>query len=284
MKGKTNRSGKLWGFIQASLVLFLLFSAISVSFGQKSSVQIFAHRGGGGEFDQNTLSAFEGSYAAGIRAFETDIRLTKDHHLVIFHDANLKRLGAQGRIEDKTLSEIRSLRTKEGHQIPTLEELLVFFNSKQGLTIEFELKTTNPRYNQDVLERYTEKVYKMVYANKPASSDYMFTSFDTRPLKYLKRKHPLAPLLLINNEGLSQAVLDRAKALGINRIGCRLDGTTKLAVENAKKQGFILSLGPTPTINDFLLGVALGADYVVPDLPVTMYNWVKKHGFWITLK
>ncbi|NLF86295.1 MAG: glycerophosphodiester phosphodiesterase, partial [Lentisphaerae bacterium] len=50
--------------------------------------QIHAHRGGRSEFDENTLSAFQASYAAGLRGFETDVRMCKDGALVIMHDAS----------------------------------------------------------------------------------------------------------------------------------------------------------------------------------------------------
>ena len=52
----------------------------------------FAHRGGSYDFCENTLDAFNKSINLGYNHIETDVRHTKDNKLVIFHDADLKRL------------------------------------------------------------------------------------------------------------------------------------------------------------------------------------------------
>ena len=50
---------------------------------QEQEIRLFSHRGGRMEHDENTLSAFQASYDAGYRGFETDIRMTRDGALVI---------------------------------------------------------------------------------------------------------------------------------------------------------------------------------------------------------
>ena len=59
---------------------------------QEQEIRLFSHRGGRMEHDENTLSAFQASYDAGYRGFETDIRMTRDGELVISHDETLARL------------------------------------------------------------------------------------------------------------------------------------------------------------------------------------------------
>ena len=58
---------------------------------QEQEIRLFSHRGGRMEHDENTLSAFQASYDAGYRGFETDIRMTRDGALVITHDSSLER-------------------------------------------------------------------------------------------------------------------------------------------------------------------------------------------------
>jgi glycerophosphoryl diester phosphodiesterase len=269
------------------MTICILLTGSSVVYAQKArdSVKVFAHRGGKAEFDENTVAAFEAVYQKGLRGYETDIRLTKDNQLVIFHDADLKRIfGREGSIEQMTLKELKALRTEKGNTIPTLDEALKFFNSKPGLYVEFEMKTQHPEYEQAVIEKYVDAIHAKVFANKPSTSDYLLTSFDKRPLKYAKSKYPAVPMLFIKGEGLSQSVLDEAKALGINRVGCRIEGTTKTMVDRAKEQGFIVSLWPGLSVDGFLLGVALGSDYLCTDVPVAVYEWAKKNAPWIYLK
>jgi len=86
-----------------------------------------AHRGGAGLAPENTIAAFERSYALGLRFLETDVRLTADRVAVAFHDAHLARTtGVRGRIGDLTWRQLRPLRVA-GEPVPRLEELLEAF-------------------------------------------------------------------------------------------------------------------------------------------------------------
>jgi glycerophosphoryl diester phosphodiesterase len=81
-----------------------------------------AHRGGAGLGVENTLDAFERSFALGVRHLETDVRVISDGTCVAFHDTTLDRVvGRPGRVRD--LSE----RERRAHGIPTLAEVLRAF-------------------------------------------------------------------------------------------------------------------------------------------------------------
>lgn len=280
-----NNLKKLKHVVCHLIIVALCLASYSFTYAQKAEVKLFAHRGGMLETDENTISAFETTYNKGLRGYETDIRITKDGHLVIFHDDSFDRmLGIKGSIESLTLKELKKLRTKKGNPIPTLEEFLEFFKDKDGVYIEFEMKTNKPLYEENILKKYCDMLYTKAYAAKPANSTYVLTSFDTRPLKYLKEKYPSVDLLLIKSEALSPKVLDEAKSLGIKRVGCRAEQTTRNMVTEAKKQGFTVSLWPGHTVEDFFLGVALGSDYLCSDVPYQVTEWVKNNAPWITLK
>ncbi|HEX2273844.1 MAG TPA: glycerophosphodiester phosphodiesterase [Acidimicrobiales bacterium] len=84
----------------------------------------FAHRGGAGEWPENTMAAFEHAVGLGYRYLETDVHLTADGVLVAFHDDVLDRLtDRRGRIAALPWSEVRQARV-DGQPIPLLEELL----------------------------------------------------------------------------------------------------------------------------------------------------------------
>lgn len=259
-----------------------LASSYTPTQAQQAEVKLFAHRGGAYEFDENTIHAFQETYNRGIRGYEIDIRRTADGHLVLFHDANLERLvGKSGAIEQLTLAEVRQLRTKKGNPIPTVDEVLEFFSDKPGVYIEFEMKTNQPLYEEPILSEYCDQLYAKVYAAIPSGSDYVLTSFDKRPLRYLKESYPAVDLLFIKSAGLSQAILDEAKEMGVTRVGCNIDGTTRAMVNEAKKQGFTVSLWPGRSVADFLLGVTLGSDYLCSDVPVEVSEWVSENAQWI---
>jgi glycerophosphoryl diester phosphodiesterase len=69
-----------------------------------------AHRGGMNQTPENTVRALEFSIADGVEWVEVDVRITKDGHHVLFHDAALQsKTGGSGTVRDHTLAEIRAL-------------------------------------------------------------------------------------------------------------------------------------------------------------------------------
>lgn len=102
----------------------------------------FAHRGGAALFPENTLYAFEGAVRLGVRWIETDVHLSRDGVVVVFHDDVLDRTTeASGPVRARTVAELRALDAAyrfspdgvsfpergRGHRIPTFEEALVRF-------------------------------------------------------------------------------------------------------------------------------------------------------------
>jgi len=81
-------------------------------------VQIIAHRGARSLAPENTLKAARIAFETGADLWETDVAMTRDGHLVLFHDDTLLRctdvekkfpLKASFRVEDFDLKEIRAL-------------------------------------------------------------------------------------------------------------------------------------------------------------------------------
>ena len=161
--------------------------------------RILAHRGGRAEQEENTLDAFKATYKAGCTGFETDIHITSDGQYVIMHDHTLERMtDGKGRIEQTQSSYIRTLKTKGGRPVLFLDELLAFFKEcPPGLYVEFEMKTNEQDYPEALLQKYCEDVYAKVTAVKEEGDLFLFTSFDPRPLLYLRAHHPDAEVMLI---------------------------------------------------------------------------------------
>lgn len=103
----------------------------------------YAHRGASSYTPENTLLAFYTGLYMGANGIETDVRMTKDGVLVLFHDKTLERLtGAQGGVPDYTLAELREfVLEKDGYtdKIPVFEDFLRQF-SFRDITFAIELK------------------------------------------------------------------------------------------------------------------------------------------------
>lgn len=263
-------------------IAFLLVAGgmlgMAASAGAQEKGLVFAHRGGSFEFEENTIEAFRGSYEKGLRGFETDVRMTKDGELVILHDDSLDRIhNATGPVEQKTAAELRAVTTKKGQRFLFLEELLAYFADKPGVYLELEMKTGNRElYPDERLEAFCRKLYDMAQAQEPKGSFYVFTSFDERPLKVLKRRDAHADLLLITGGPCSPEIVKRAQDLGVKRIGCRMEKTSRAAVREAQKAGLRVTGWPGHSLQDYHLAVGLGMDAICTDIPLAIQAWKAK--------
>lgn len=107
----------------------------------KHNIFVAAHRGWKDQYPENTMAAFRAALELGVDQLETDVRITKDRHLVLFHDATLERTtNGTGRVCDYTLAELKALDAGDGEQIPTFLELLELVKDHPTLTLDIELK------------------------------------------------------------------------------------------------------------------------------------------------
>lgn len=118
-----------------------------------------AHRGYSGKFDENTMLAFRKALEYKADGIETDVQLSKDNIPVIIHDETLDRTtDGRGYVKEYKLSELKKFRTKNGEEIPTLRELLVFVAESNLKVLNLELKNSILPY-----EGLEEKVLEMIH-------------------------------------------------------------------------------------------------------------------------
>lgn len=101
----------------------------------------FAHRGlhEATAFPENSLIAFAAALELGA-GIECDLRLTSDNRIVVFHDADARRMcGSPLQIGTSTLAELGRLRVGE-HPIPTLESLLQMVGGRVPLLLEVKVE------------------------------------------------------------------------------------------------------------------------------------------------
>ncbi len=77
---------------------------------------------------ENTIDAFAHAVSLGYRYLETDAHLTRDGHVIAFHDERLDRVTAHtGRVDALTLREVQAARIGGRGEIVALEALLAEF-------------------------------------------------------------------------------------------------------------------------------------------------------------
>ncbi len=107
-------------------------------------VQVMAHRGLAKQAPENTSAAIEQAIADGVEWVEIDVRLTKDGHHVLLHDATLDRTtNGKGLVAETTLAEIEKLdagswfaRRFGGQTVLTLKQALALAKGKINLYLD----------------------------------------------------------------------------------------------------------------------------------------------------
>ena len=145
---------------------------------------------------ENSITAYQNAVDKNY-PIEIDVYLTKDGHLVSFHDNTLKRMtGADGNIYDKTLNELNSLYlldekgNKTSEKIPTFDQVLALAENKVPLLIEIKNQP-----DSSVVDKVVERL-------KSYKGEFALQSFN--PL-YILRVKKLAPSFIRGVLGTADA-------------------------------------------------------------------------------
>lgn len=182
--------------------------------------QIIAHRGARSVAPENTIAAAEKAWQIGADLWESDIAVTRDEQLILFHDDSLERTTNAKALfpandslifTEHTLSEIRTLdagsyyiekdpygeikkgtitqaelSTFKGEKVPTLEEALVFTKEKNW-KVNLELKRLpDPFKNFPVPERVLALIQKIGIGHH----QIIVSSFNHEWLRYIEDMAP----------------------------------------------------------------------------------------------
>jgi len=141
---------------------------------------VIAHRGASADAPENTMRAFELAVEQGADMIETDLHLTRDGVVALWHDSEIQGLP----IERLSLEELLRL----APEVPTLEAVLAAFGSK--IAFNLELKSGS-------------------------SGDY--AGLEARTLEVVRNLAPLDQMLF---SAFSWPVLERMRALELRaRLG-----------------------------------------------------------------
>ncbi|MGT2907720.1 glycerophosphodiester phosphodiesterase family protein [Streptococcus dentiloxodontae] len=141
---------------------------------------------------ENTLASIQAAFDKGAQAVEFDVRLSKDGHLVLFHDNNLKyRTNVTGEIQDYTLSELKKVDIGYGYTadngktypfrgkgvglMPSLDEVLQKFPKKEFLIEVKDGKMETYEAVWKKLSQLTEQERKLltIFCSNDKGADYL---------------------------------------------------------------------------------------------------------------
>lgn len=124
-------------------------------------MKIWAHRGCSQNYPENTMTAFEKACEIpGLAGIETDIQLSKDGHLMVFHDERVDRTtDGTGFLRDYTYEELRHLHIDAGdgknERIPCIEELLDLIEERirDDAAFKLNIELKNSVYPYEGMEK-----------------------------------------------------------------------------------------------------------------------------------
>lgn len=232
--------------------------------------EIVAHRGASFEAPENTLAALRLGFAEGADAGECDIRLTRDGHAILLHDATTRRTANDSHdllAAASTLAELRALDVGmwksprwAGEKIPMLAEALAVVPSGRRLLVEIKCGV-------EILP----VVEAAMQASGVSSSALLLMSFDCAVTAEAKRRFPAVEVWQIIEWRRGLAVADliaQARAAGLD--GLDLDKKFPLdAATVAQVHAAGLKLGVW-TVDDSALArrlAAAGVDSITTNRP-----------------
>ncbi|KOC70738.1 Glycerophosphodiester phosphodiesterase 1 [Habropoda laboriosa] len=185
--------------------------------GDQYCMRVVAHRGGGYDFPENSLTAFRNSKERGCTAVEFDLSLTKDNVPIVFHDPTIDRItGKIGIIKDMTWDQLKQLdithnhplkdKFIEGEKIPLFHEVLETCLSNEQRVI-IDIKETRMEIVQIILDAY--KKYPKLFQRAIVSS------FNPIVVYMIRRKEPR----IVSSLAWRPQYFSRTSYLGLDGLG-----------------------------------------------------------------
>ena len=224
-RNKHNGSKTVMILVAAAVIIavFLINDHFDQLFPPDTNVKIIAHRGGGSEGKENTLSGLEIARNAGAYGSEIDIQRTRDGYYVLNHDETFKRVAGENRKpEEMYLQEIEKL-SIDGEPVPTYEEILTA--SKGSLVLFTELKgNTADREMADDVVRLV-KQYQM-------EEECVLISLKYDLIDYIETNYPE-----MQTGFLTFASFGKTASLNCDYLGLEEESATREAINSIHGEG-----------------------------------------------
>lgn len=233
---------------------------------------LIGHRGARNEAPENTLEGFKHIRNLGINSMEFDLRLSKDHKIVIIHDETLDRTtNTKGKVYDFTAEELKAF------AVPELKEALSLFEHIEHA--QLEVKSPKTEHHEIICKGISDCLKEL-----NCELNCVITSFDTnfltsaekyaghirRGLIYQKGRIPKAL-----SEKSSHALIDLVKELKAELLAINYRNCTKFLIDLAKKNNIETSTWTVNEDADFKRLKDLGIDSIITDCPSRFLN--QKH-------
>ena len=254
--------------------------------------RVVAHRGDSANYPENTLPAFISGARMGIDVIETDVHITRDGEIVIWHDPTLERnTDGRGALEIHTLKELKKLDagytfTKDGGrtypfrgkgvQLCTLAEALEACPEER---FNIDLKSQE----EDIVEKYIEVIRKHNAENRVCTA-----SFHLDNLRKLRRLAPdlltsistleVAPLVFRTKLHMLPAAFDRKIIFQVPVKQYGITIVNKRFIEEMHKRDAVVMVWTINDEKEMERLYRMGADTIMTDDPALLIRTAERLG------
>ena len=230
-----------------------------------------AHRGASGNFPENTMSAFDAARKLGVKWLETDLGITVDDKLIIFHDSNLGRtISGEGEISKLKFDQIKNLDAGiwkgsefKQQRVLTLNQLLLW-QKKYKMNINYEIKCEN--LNAVRVTSLIAEEFELADSNR-----IILSSFSEEMLKQSIRALPNFQHALMS-EKLPTDWREKAQEMNLQAWHLNATYLTREIVEALKLEGLRIRVY---TVNDRVIFNKMtrwGVNMIMSDYPELFLN------------
>jgi glycerophosphoryl diester phosphodiesterase len=226
-----------------------------------------AHRGASGRYPENTRLAFTKAIEAGANMIELDCQLSRDGHVVVFHDEQLRRTaGVAGTLRSKTLDQLKALdigrwrdRSFRGERILTLEEALEIFAGKIDLCLEIKNYPKSPPG--------IELKVLFILSHYDYLDRTIVSSFDYRSLGRIRELAPDISIGLIFGSAVKQDPFAAAQQVGATSLHVQKSVATREFLTKTWEEGLDVHVWTLNEPHDIEVFVGMGVQGVISDFP-----------------
>lgn len=220
-----------------------------------------AHRGASEDAPENTLAAFALAIEQGAQMIETDLHLTRDGKIVLYHDREL-----DGRLLKRLeMAELRRLLP----DIPTLDQVLDEFGERIPFNLEFKSVLWN---------RYPElPALALAEVRKRGLLEQtLFSCFYDGALARLRRAEPSARIALLTGSRLPFWLVTRALKVCAEAVHPHRRATTPAFVARMHHYGLRVNVFVSDDPEDQRTLIDWGVDGIFTNRPAQLAKLIQQ--------
>lgn len=231
-----------------------------------------AHRGEQSEATENTLKAFADAIALGVDMIETDLHITRDGRIVLYHNATITDGNKKHNISSLSYDEIQKIelidpKRNERISLPELSELLSLAKDKCLLNIE--VKHTAGISN----EVYIDTIFN--YVSKYGDfSQSIFASFDYEILAKCRSINPEVFIAGIRIPTYPLTPKELSDMIGIDAYITSLSTLNKQMKSECEERGIILGAYSIDTKEHFNKAMRYGVQAMGSNKPRDVKKYI----------